>query len=250
VLLRFRESGEVQRVGSPRLPGRANVRIIAATNRDLQKQIEAGSFRLDVYYRLNVIQIHVPPLRQRPEDVPLLLEHFLSIYGSRHQQPRRVLTAPALTALTAYPWPGNVRQLKNIVERIALRGPRPIEVSHLPLEIIGQRTTEPYRTHTNATTADNLYARMIAGGSFWAVVYEPFMARDLTRQDVRDVVRLGLRATQGRYTLLLQLFNMAPNDYKPMLNLLRAHGCHLPFQEFRAIEPEVRQARRRPDAAA
>jgi transcriptional regulator with PAS, ATPase and Fis domain len=250
VLLRFLESGEVQRVGSSRVPGRANVRIIAATNRDLQKQIDAGTFRLDVYYRLNVIQIHVPPVRERAEDVPLLLEHFLSIYSSRYEQPRRVLTAPALAALAAYPWPGNVRQLKNIVERMALRGPRPIEVSHLPPEVIEQRMTQTYRPNATATTADELYARMVTGESFWSVVYEPFMARDLTRQDVREVVRLGLRATQGRYKLLLQLFNMRPDDYKPLLNLLRAHGCHLPFQEFRTIEPETRQARERPDAAA
>jgi hypothetical protein len=90
----------------------------------------------------------------------------------------------------------------------------------------------------------------MAGESFWSVVYEPFMARDLTRQDVGDVVRLGLRATQGRYTLLLQLFNMAPNDYKPLLSVLRTHGCHVPFQQFRTIEPEIPQARGRPDAAA
>jgi transcriptional regulator with PAS, ATPase and Fis domain len=250
VLLRFLESGEVQRVGSARVPGRSNVRIIAATNRDLQQQIEAGTFRLDVYYRLNVIQIHVPPLRERPEDVPLLLEHFLSTYSAHHQQSRRVLTGPAIAALTAYPWPGNVRQLKNVVERMALRGPRPIEASHLPPEIIGQRTTETRRANANNRTADELYARMMAGESFWSVVYEPFMARDLTRQDVRDVVRLGLRATQGRYTLLLQLFNMAPDDSKPLLSLLRTHGCHLPFQEFHTIEPAIRQRREHPDAAA
>ena len=249
VLLRFLESGEVHRVGSSRVPGRANVRIIAATNRDLQKQIEAGTFRLDVYYRLNVIQIHVPPLRERREDVPLLLEHFLSIYSSRHHQSRRVLTAPAVAALTAYPWPGNVRQLKNIVERIALRGPRPIEMSDLPPEIAGQRTTQPCPASANTTTAQQLYTRMMAGESFWSVVYEPFMARDLTRQDVRDVVRLGLCATRGRYTLLRELFNMEPNDYKPLLTLLRAHGCLLPFQQFRTIDREIRPCRGHPDVA-
>ncbi len=141
VLLRFLESGELQRVGSNRPLARANVRIIAATNRDLPEQIRAGSFRLDVYYRLNVIPVHVPALCDRSDDIPLLLAHFLAIYSSRYQQPARVLTPQALAALTAYDWPGNVRQLKNIVERIAIRDGRPIDVSHLPVEITGQRLT-------------------------------------------------------------------------------------------------------------
>ena len=135
VLLRFLENGELQRVGSTR-PRSTNVRIIAATNRDLQQQIDAGTFRLDMYYRLNVIHIDVPPLRERREDIPLLLDHFLAINSSRYQQPKRLLTPPAIAALSRYDWPGNVRQLKNVVERVALRGPRPIELSHLPVEII------------------------------------------------------------------------------------------------------------------
>jgi transcriptional regulator with PAS, ATPase and Fis domain len=246
VLLRFLENGEVQRIGSHGGPSRTNVRIIAATNRDLRKEIEAGTFRLDVYYRLNVIEILVPPLRERAEDVPLLLDHFLSIYSSRHQQPRRTFTAAAISTLTRYSWPGNVRQLKNIVERLALRGPQPIEVSELPPEIAGERSAEP--DGANARTANGLYTRMMAGESFWSVVYEPFMARDLTRKDVREVVRLGLRVTRGSYTLLLQLFNMRPGDYKPLLNALRAHGCQVPFQEFRTVNGEP--ARARPNAAA
>ena len=248
VLLRFLENGEVQRVGSHGGPSRANVRIIAATNRDLRREIDAGTFRLDVYYRLNVIEILVPPLRERAEDVPLLLAHFLSLYSCRHQQPRRTLSAPAISTLMAYSWPGNVRQLKNVVERLALRGPRPIEVSELPPEIAGERSAEPHGTNANARTANGLYTRMMAGESFWSVVYEPFMARDLTRKDVREVVRLGLRATRGSYTLLLQLFNMRPREYKPLLNVLRAHGCHVPFQEFRTVNGE-RPARARPNAA-
>jgi transcriptional regulator with PAS, ATPase and Fis domain len=249
VLLRFLENGEVQRVGSRGGPSRANIRIIAATNRDLSREIEAGTFRLDVYYRLNVVQIVVPPLRDRAEDVPLLLEHFLSIYSCRHQQPRRMLTASAVSALTTYSWPGNVRQLKNIVERLALRGPQPIAVSELQPEITGQQSAQSDSANVTPRTADGLYARMMAGESFWSVVYEPFMARDLTRTDVREIVRLGLRATRGSYTLLLQLFNMRPGDYKPLLNLLRAHGCHVRFQEFRTVNAE-RRARARPEAAA
>ena len=251
VLLRFLESGELQRVGSDRVPARANVRIVAATNRDLQQQIREGTFRLDLYYRLNVLHVHVPPLRERPEDVGLLLRHFLSIYSSHHQQPARALTAPALDALTAYHWPGNVRQLRNIIERIALRGPGPVELDDLPIEVTDDPLTgSPPRASPGATAVDMLFVRMISGESFWSVVYEPFMARDLTRNDVRDVVRRGLGVSRGSYKLLVKLFNMASSDYKPLLNALRKHGCHVAFQPFRTIGTESHPARSCSDTAA
>jgi transcriptional regulator with PAS, ATPase and Fis domain len=94
-----------------------DVRVIAATNRDLRQMVESGRFREDLYYRVNVINIRVPPLRERREDIPLLVEHFLEKYRSREAEIRKVVTPGAMDALMAYNWPGNVRQLENEVQR-------------------------------------------------------------------------------------------------------------------------------------
>jgi transcriptional regulator with PAS, ATPase and Fis domain len=122
VVLRFLETGEIQRVGSDRRLVRVNTRIIAATNRNLSEQISAGAFRSDLYYRLNVIHITVPPLRQRREDIPVLLYHFLKLYTQRYGVPEPVIAADTLELLVDYSWPGNVRELKNVVERLVVRG--------------------------------------------------------------------------------------------------------------------------------
>ncbi len=252
VLLRFLETGEVHRVGSDRVRARVNVRIVAATNRDLPEQIRGGHFRLDLYYRLNVIHLRTPTLRERPEDVPLLLTHFLSIYSRRHHQSPSELSPDALRALTAYRWPGNVRELKNVVERIAVRHEGVIQVADLPAEVTGQPApaVSSDGSGPRATPADALYERMLAGESFWSAVYEPFMSRDLTRKDVRDVVRRGLGATRGSYKLLVRLFNMPPSDYKRLLNFLRKNDCHVAFQAFRTIGADERQSHSMPGAAA
>ncbi len=243
VLLRFLETGEVHRVGSDRVHARVNVRIVAATNRDLPDQIRNGNFRLDLYYRLNVIHLRTPPLRERPEDVRLLLDHFLSVYSLRHHHPTPELSREALDALTAYRWPGNVRELKNVVERIAVRQRGTIELTDLPTEVTGQ-VAVPVGSDAASlrpATAEALYDRMIAGESFWTAVYEPFMSRDLTRKDVRDVVRRGLGATRGSYKLLVRLFNMPASDYKRLLNFLRKNDCHVAFQAFRTIGADERR---------
>jgi two-component system nitrogen regulation response regulator NtrX len=121
-LLRALESGEVERVGGQE-PVRVDVRVIAATNRDLREEIAAGRFREDVYYRLNVIPIHLPPLRERAEDIPELAAHFLARLQARHGLVPPVLLPDAIERLMRYPWPGNVRELANVCERLAILHP-------------------------------------------------------------------------------------------------------------------------------
>jgi len=121
-LLRALESGEVERVGGQE-PIRVDVRVIAATNRDLRAEIAAGRFREDVYYRLNVIPIHLPPLRERAEDIPELAAHFLARLQARHGLVPPVLLPDAIERLMLYPWPGNVRELANVCERLAILHP-------------------------------------------------------------------------------------------------------------------------------
>jgi two-component system response regulator HydG len=152
-LLRALQHREVIPVGSTdAVP--VDTRVLAATNRDLDEEIRAGNFRSDLYYRLNVISLHLPPLRQRRDDIPLLAEHFLTrIAGGRNEEPKR-LTDAARTALYEYNWPGNVRELENALERSIILTPgEEIDTDALP-ERVTERRTEPLvstRTPPNPT---------------------------------------------------------------------------------------------------
>lgn len=130
-LLRFLESGELLRVGGTH-PIRLDVRLIAATNEDLTAAVKESRLRPDLYYRLSVIPIEMPPLKDRLEDIPLLVNHFLKRFGKLYQA-ERTISAPAVEALMAYEWPGNVRELENLIERLVVmsRGPT-IELVDLP----------------------------------------------------------------------------------------------------------------------
>src|SRR5215210_790651 len=117
-LLRFLEEGRFRRVGSTR-DREADVRVVAATNRNLAEDVSSGRFRADLFYRLNVISLHVPPLRQRREDIPALAAHFLALFRERFNRPALDLSAEARARLASYDWPGNVRELRNALERAA-----------------------------------------------------------------------------------------------------------------------------------
>jgi two-component system response regulator HydG len=120
-LLRVLQDGEVMAVGST-CPQKVDTRFIAATNRDLRKEVEEGRFRKDLFYRLNIVRIHIPPLRERMEDVEPLLKHFLSRIGERYHRPAISLKDHVLRALKEYSWPGNVRELAAWVERLYVTG--------------------------------------------------------------------------------------------------------------------------------
>jgi DNA-binding NtrC family response regulator len=242
LLLRFLETGEIQRVGSDRRLPPLDVRVITATHRRLVNQVADKTFREDLYYRLNVIHIEVPPLRERREDIAVLLAHFLKLFSESHHTSVPEVTPEALACLEAYQWPGNVRELRNFTERILLRCRNGIvDLSTLPAEIVqGRRDSQAKEVVAVGTPTmpshQVLFERMIQqGASFWSEVYEPFMARDLTRHDVRELIRLGLEHTRGNYKLLVSSFNMPPGDYKRFMNFLRKYQCHVPFQRFRMM---------------
>jgi DNA-binding NtrC family response regulator len=120
-LLQVLDSREFRRVGGTRLH-HADVRVVAATNKPMEREVEAGRFREDLYYRLNVVNIRVPPLRERRDDIPILAEHFLARFQASARS-RKTLSPDALQALVEYPWPGNVRELSNIIERLVILAP-------------------------------------------------------------------------------------------------------------------------------
>ena len=121
-LLRAIESGEIERVGGSK-PIRVNVRVLSATNKDLTRAVADGTFREDLYFRLNVIPLAIPPLRERPDDIPALVKHFSALHRARTGQPLTSWTTEALDLFGRYRWPGNVRELANIVERLAILHP-------------------------------------------------------------------------------------------------------------------------------
>ena len=268
LLLRFLETGEVQKVGSDRIEKHVNVRVIAATNRSLSEMVAQGTFREDLFYRLNVIHLSVPSLRERRDDIPLLVEHFLTRFnarlngngnghanvnaqgngngnghghghanGSGQGEEIAALTVPqdVVAALMEHNWPGNIRELENVIERLVVTKRRDaVRVEDLPTEIRAQRPATPARfRERRRTIADDLYRRVKEGESFWTSVYPLYMQREITKGNVREVVRRGLEEAKGNYKIVARMFNMGNEDYKRFLNFLRKHDCQLPFKEFR-----------------
>jgi transcriptional regulator with PAS, ATPase and Fis domain len=234
LLLRFLETGELQKVGSDRPTARVNVRVIAATNRDLRYLIAEGQFREDLFYRLNVIHLMVPPLRQRRADIPALVEHFLARFNRNGGRPKAV-SADATAVLAEYAWPGNVRELENVVERIIVKAKGDIvTLADLPTELCHPAVALRPKRERRRTVVDDLYKRLRdERESFWTAVYPLYMRRDITRDNVRDVVRRGLEDARGNYRIVAKLFNLPADDYKKFLNFLRKHECQLPFKEYR-----------------
>jgi two-component system, NtrC family, nitrogen regulation response regulator NtrX len=143
-LLRAIEAGEIERVGGGK-PIKVDVRILAATNKDLSRAVSDGAFREDLFFRLNVIPIPLPPLRERPADIPALVRHFVALFRMRSGQPSAIWSDDAVSAMMQYRWPGNVRELANIIERLSiLHAGRPVGVAEVRA-VIPVTATEPHR---------------------------------------------------------------------------------------------------------
>jgi DNA-binding NtrC family response regulator len=250
MLLRFTETGEIQPVGVDAPAGRTDVRLITATNRDLRGQIAAGAFREDLYYRLNVIHIRVPPLRERDIDVLTLFRHYLQQASEAHRLPCPELTPDAEQLLLCYAWPGNVRELRNMTERLALRDHnRPIAPDDLPLDVREATTTgvpvpppagvpapqagaRPIEGAAQATTQE-LWDRLMGGGDFWTLVHRPFKTHELTKAELAALIDRGLQETRGSYRALVRLFNLPPSDYKRFHAFLYQQNCNLSVVPYR-----------------
>jgi len=235
MFLRFLENGEIQPVGSDVVKTQVDVRVIAATNKDLATAVASGHFREDLMYRLDVVHIRVPPLRERAEDVRALVEHHLS-----QSQRRIALTEEALRALELYRWPGNVRELQNVIERLIWTSAKDVVgIEDLPVRLLPGRPESVFPARERRRQrADDLFKALTEGSfSFWEHIHPLFLDRDLTRHDLRELVRRGLAATRGNYQAVVRLFGMPDGDYKRFLNFLGTHGCVVDFREFRTPTP-------------
>ena len=189
-LLRVLQEREFERVGDSQTI-KVDVRVIAATNADLSKMVADGSFREDLFYRLNVIPVRLPALRERKEDIPLLVQHFLQKFGAELNRPTLTVSQSALRCLMTYQWPGNVRQLENAMERaVALSGGRPqVELSDLPPDIQRASEGEPF-----------LYGLALPDDG---IDFETFIARI-----EREVIRKALERTGGNKAAAAQVLNL------------------------------------------
>jgi DNA-binding NtrC family response regulator len=244
LLLRFLENGEIQAVGSDSARTTVDVRVLAATNRNLTDMVASGKFREDLLYRLRVIHLHVPPLRDRTEDIRPLAMHFFARSGRLVS-----LTDEAWQTLERYQWPGNVRELQNVVEQMAWLSESPddpIGIEHVPsvVKSTGQPSSPPTRERRRQV-ADELYQALVHGGySFWDHIHPLFLNRDITRHDLRELVRRGLSVSRGNYRAVLELFGLPATDYKRFMNFLSTHDCRADYREFRTAKGDVPRALR------
>lgn len=188
-LLRVLQEGEVRPVGAPR-PVPVDVRVIAATNRDLEAEVRAGRFREDLYYRLNVITVELPPLRERAEDVPLLVERFLSEIAETTKTPPKTITDEAMALLERYPWPGNVRELRNEIHKAHALSDKVI----LPMVL-----SDPVRK----AVAEPVPVPMLGKKTLKEMVRE--VADDLERRAILE----ALRRTRGRKAQAARLLGVS-----------------------------------------
>lgn len=160
-ILRTIQNREIERLGGTRVIP-VDVRILAATNKDLLRLIKQGKFRKELYYRLNIVNIALPALRERKEDIPLLANHFLKKYADREHKNIQAISFQALEILETYNWPGNVRELENVIERaVILCHEKEIGVVHLPREIVGLEPLEMKEHHHDFTEAVNEFKKLL-----------------------------------------------------------------------------------------
>jgi two-component system, NtrC family, response regulator AtoC len=190
-LLRVLQESEFERVGGIKTI-KVDVRLVTATNRDLLAEVGAGAFREDLFYRLNVVPIHIPPLRERREDIPLLADHFIAKFNDRLKKEIASITPEAIERLIAYQWPGNIRELENLMERTVLfcEGPE-IRVSDLPPEVAG--AAAPQAVAAGAHAPGEEAARPVPESLKEAVRAE-------TERVERELIQRALDATGGNVT--------------------------------------------------
>jgi two-component system response regulator AtoC len=232
-LLRVLQEREVRRVGgSGTVP--VDVRVIAATNRDPEQDVREESFREDLYYRLAVIPLHVPALRERRDDVPLLAEAVLREVVARDGKELDGFTEGALRLLQAHDWPGNVRELRNVVARMAAfcESGR-VDESRVP-ESVARSGRGRLSVNLDAGAPAEIVERLLGGEQdFWSAVRAPLRERSITKEQARAVVAEGLTRTRGSYKKTAELFGLSASEYTRFMDFLRFNDLKLDFRPFR-----------------
>jgi transcriptional regulator with GAF, ATPase, and Fis domain len=232
-LLRVLQEREVRRVGSNEVC-KLDVQVIAATNAHLMEEVRKGSFRKDLYYRLCGVEVGVPPLRERRGDIELLGEHFLRRVAEVEGGRRKSLTAEALSFLSKYSYPGNVRELKSIVQAgyYLARGDV-IGIDELPGHVRDERHCEV--GGPEETRGRDLYERITSGkGTFASLLRRPLLRRRISAATARYVVHLALREAGGKYREALRELRVSDRDYAGTMVFLKRHDLFLDFRPYRS----------------
>lgn len=221
MLLRLLSEGDIRPVGASHSK-RVNVRVVAATNRDLRAMIAVGSFHADLYYRLRYLQIRVPAVRERGDDWELIADYHLRRLGIRRATMKR-FSSESRDLLADYPWPGNVRELVSVVDTgFHLSDGPVIEPAHFTEQLEDVAREDQLQRIPLRRDQGELISRMSTGGeSFWDLVYRPYMEREMNRNEVREVIEQGLYRTRGSYKKLLGLFGITDSEYLRFMDFLR-----------------------------
>jgi len=215
--LRVLQEKQVRRLGD--VVDRAfDVRVVAATNCDLRTVAREGGFRQDLFYRISVFLVHVPPLRERRTDIPLLARHVVDGLNAQTDFGRE-LSSDALDKLSGYSYPGNVRELQNLIESAYFMTHGRViaaEAVMLPSDALVERPVGE-----------------VVVDDFWESVARPYAKRLITRRQVENVIRRALDQTGGSYKRVVELFNMPATDYKRFMDFLRRHQCNVDFRPYR-----------------
>jgi transcriptional regulator with GAF, ATPase, and Fis domain len=223
MLLRALSEGEIVPVGEAHAR-RVNVRIVAATNRDVRALVEEGTFRSDLYFRLHCLSPHIPPLRHREHDWERVVDYRLDELGLA-ESCRKSLSPDAFTVLAHYHWPGNVREVKAIVDTAFFMSDREvIEPRDFIESLEDAARSRQFGKITFTDRVTQTCDRLARGEtSFWDAVYTPYMARELSRAEVKEIVVRGLTGSRGSYKKLLTMFSVADQDYLRFMDFLRHH---------------------------
>jgi formate hydrogenlyase transcriptional activator len=165
-LLRVLQEREFERLGSTRTI-RVDVRLVAATNSDLLRMVDDRQFRADLYYRLNVFPVVVPPLRERQEDIPLLVSYFTQQYAARMGKEIGTIPTEAMEHLLSYPWPGNIRELQNLIERAVILSPGPVLT--IPVEVLRTAARQPSPLAGTLENADRRHIIQVLNETNWVL---------------------------------------------------------------------------------
>ncbi len=226
-LLRAIQEREIDRLGSNR-PIKVNIRVIATSNQDLKQEAAAGNFREDLYYRLNVVNLHLPPLRDRPSDLPLLAEHFVRKYSDSNGLPERPISEAGLRTLVAHRWPGNVRELENAMHRaVLLATGEEIDPSAILLGDGNAGAPAPITQGAAAVAATALSGNGVMVGGPSAADEGGFMGRTVAEVE-REVILDTLHHCLGNRTHAANILGISIRTLRNKLKLYAGDGVHVP----------------------
>jgi transcriptional regulator with PAS, ATPase and Fis domain len=212
-LLRFIDKKKYRVVGESE-EREADVRIVAATNKDLQKAIETNEFREDLYYRLHVLEIAIPPLRKRKQDIKaFIMENQIYLKGKE-------MGEDFWEAVLNHDWPGNMRELITVLKRAGILLESPITGEEIKDIIRGSGYKKSFAAIPGDTWLEDIHDTLNEGKNFWEAVKEPFLNRELNRKQVRTLITEALLQTDGSYKDTLKLFNLDENEYGNFMKFL------------------------------